>query len=61
MARNTSVLLSDHFEKFIAHEIASGRYNSASEVVRTALRLLEEKEEKIKLLRKELIKVKNPR
>jgi antitoxin ParD1/3/4 len=41
MARNTSMLLGDHFDKFIADEIASGRYSSASEVIRTALRLLE--------------------
>ncbi|MCR5861460.1 type II toxin-antitoxin system ParD family antitoxin [Flavobacterium sp. J372] len=51
MAKNTSVLLGDHFESFIQEEIASGRFNSASEVVRTALRLLELQEQKIKQLR----------
>ncbi len=45
MARNTSILLGEHFEKFIDTEVSSGRYTSASEVVRTALRLLETEEE----------------
>ncbi len=50
MARNTSILLGDHFEEFILSEIASGKYTSASEVIRTALRLLEQEEEKKKML-----------
>jgi antitoxin ParD1/3/4 len=54
MAKNTSILLGDHFENFISEEISSGRYSSASEVVRTALRLLEIEEQKIKQLRKEI-------
>ncbi len=44
MRRNTSVLLGDHFEKFVSDEVSSGRYNSASEVIRTALRILEAEE-----------------
>ena len=52
MEKNTSILLGSHFDNFINREIASGRYNSASEVIRSALRLLETEEEKIKLLRK---------
>ncbi len=43
-----------HFENFINEEIASGRFSSASEVIRTALRLLELEEEKIKQLRREI-------
>ena len=50
MAHNTSVLLGDHFEKFISSEVASGKYNSASEVIRTALRMLEAEESKKMLL-----------
>ncbi|MEP6596652.1 MAG: type II toxin-antitoxin system ParD family antitoxin [Ginsengibacter sp.] len=55
MSRNTSILLGDHFEEFISNKISSGRYNSASEVIRTALRLLEVEEQKKKALNKALI------
>ena len=51
MGKNTSISLGDHFESFIQNEISSGRYSSASEVVRTALRLLETEENKLKVLR----------
>jgi antitoxin ParD1/3/4 len=54
MARNTSILLGEHFEEFILNEVSSGRYSSASEVVRTALRLLEAEESKKKQLNKAL-------
>ncbi len=54
MARNTSVSLSDHFTDFIEEQVKSGRYGSASEVVRAGLRLLEN-EEKIERLRAALI------
>ncbi len=55
MGRNTSILLGDHFEDFISGEVSSGKYNSASEVIRTALRLLETEEQKKKDLNKALI------
>ena len=55
MAKNTSILLGDHFEKFIHNEVSSGRYGSASEVVRTALRMLETEEQKKTALIKALI------
>jgi len=55
MARNTSILLGEHFEKFISTKVSSGKFNSASEVIRTALRLLESEEVKISDLNKALI------
>lgn len=50
MSKNTSILLGDYFQNFVNQEIASGRYASVSEIVRDALRLLEEKEKKTKVL-----------
>lgn len=46
MAKNTSILLGDYFESFISKQIQSGRYSSASEVVRAALRMFEHEENK---------------
>lgn len=56
MAKNTSILLGDYFDKFIRHQIETGRFSSASEVVRTALRLFEQEENKKEELIKELKK-----
>lgn len=55
MARNTSILLGDYFENFINEKVASGKYSSVSEVVRTALRIFEEEENKTKSLINELV------
>lgn len=51
MAKNTSVTLGDHFEKIIERSIQSGRFSSASEVIRAGLRMVDEREQKIRLLR----------
>ncbi len=55
MAKNTSITIGDHFEDFIAGQIDAGRYNNASEVIRSGLRLLEEHEQKVAALRQALI------
>ncbi|BCM85210.1 type II toxin-antitoxin system ParD family antitoxin [Methylobacterium indicum] len=55
MARNTSVSLGEHFTQFIDRQVDGGRYNSASDVVRAGLRLLEEREAKLDALRSALI------
>lgn len=42
----SSYALGDHFEHFIRQQVEGGRYASASEVVRDALRLLEAEEQR---------------
>ncbi len=54
MAKNTSITLGDHFDGFITGQVESGRFGSASEVIRAALRLLENTETRIETLRKML-------
>ncbi len=55
MPKNTSISLGDHFAAFVDAQIASGRYASASEVLRAGLRLLQEREARLENLR-ELIR-----
>lgn len=56
MAKNTSILLGDYFERFINQQVKSGKFSSASEVVRAALRMFEYEENKKSELIKELKK-----
>lgn len=51
----TSLSLGEHWELFIKNEIASGRYGSASEVVRAALRSMEERNLKLTALRSHVL------
>lgn len=50
----TSLSLGPHWERFVKREIASGRYASASEVVRAALRELEERGKRLEALQDHL-------
>ena len=56
MAKNTSILLGDYFDNFINQQVQSGKFSSASEVVRAALRMFEHEETKRAKLVKELRK-----
>ena len=55
MARTVTVSLGPHYEAFIQASIEGGRYNNASEVVRAALRRLEEDEVRLAAIRAALI------
>ena len=55
MAKNTSMSLGDHFAGFIETQVNNGRYGSASDVVRAGLRLLEEHEARVQVLKDALI------
>ncbi|MBK9275011.1 MAG: type II toxin-antitoxin system ParD family antitoxin [Flavobacteriales bacterium] len=56
MSKNTSILLGDHFEAFVARQVKSGKYTSLSGVIRASLRLFEVEETKKESLIKELKK-----
>ncbi len=51
----TSFTLGEHWEVFMKNQIASGKYGSASELVRDGLRLLERRETKMAALQKAII------
>jgi antitoxin ParD1/3/4 len=50
-----SFSLGEHFTRFVEARIGQGRYSSASDLVRAALRLLEEREARLEALRSALI------
>ena len=54
MSKNTSITLGNHFDGFITQQIESGRYGTASEVIRAGLRVLEDNESKLDVLRQML-------
>lgn len=54
MPRTTSITLSSHFENFVQQQLATGRYETASEVIRESLRLMENREAQLAVLRGEL-------
>ncbi len=51
MSRTTSVTIGSQLDEFIGQLIATGRYGSTSEVVRSALRLLERQEKQTTALK----------
>lgn len=56
MGRNTSIALGNHFQEFVDSQVGMGKYASVSEVIRAALRMLEDYEAKIAVLKAELQK-----
>lgn len=46
MSKNTSISLGNYFDEFVKDQIRTGRYKNVSEVIRAALRLLENEEHK---------------
>lgn len=55
MPKNTSFILGDHFDAFVASQVDAGRYRNATDVIRSGLRLLEERETRLQALRNALI------
>ena len=51
MSRNTSVELGEEIAGFVTGQVRSGRYGSASEVIRAGIRLLQDQETKLAVLR----------
>lgn len=49
--KNTSISLGNYFDQFVRSQIETGRYKNVSEVIRAALRLLENEESKTIALR----------
>jgi antitoxin ParD1/3/4 len=55
MARTTSVTIGDQLDAFISRLIDSGRYSSVSEVMRSALRLLQQQEDRDEAVRQAVV------
>lgn len=55
MPKNTSFILGDHFAAFVAAQVKAGRYANATDVIRSGLRLLEERETRLEALRRALV------
>lgn len=49
-----NISLTPHWEEFVSDVLASGRFKSRSEVIREALRLLEERETRLVALRRDI-------
>ncbi len=53
--QNTSIALDDYCAEFVDAQVRTGRYGSASDVVRAGLRLLEEHEARVHALQSALV------
>ena len=49
-----SYAVGEYFEGFIRNQVERGRFNNASEVVREGLRLVEEREARLHLLKRDI-------
>lgn len=45
--KNTSISLGNYFDEFVSSQVAAGRFQNVSEVIRAGLRLLENEENKV--------------
>jgi antitoxin ParD1/3/4 len=54
-SKNTSFSIGEHFMGFVETQVKDGRHSNASDVMRAALRLLEEREAKLSALRAALV------
>lgn len=54
MGKNTSISLGNHFENFIENSLSNGRFKNASEIIRAGLRLLEEEENRLLVLKNKI-------
>jgi len=48
---DTSISLGNYFDQFVQTQVSVGRYKNASEVIRAGLRLLENEESKVIVLK----------
>jgi antitoxin ParD1/3/4 len=55
MNKNVSLSLDEHYSAFVDEKVAEGRYESADDVIRAGLRLLEEEDAKVAALRAAII------
>ncbi len=57
MGRATSIILGEHFDELIAQQVQTGRYGTASKIVRDALRMFEERQAAVQRLNEAIDKV----
>ena len=50
MPKTTSFILGEHFDSFVASQIETGRYASASEIIREGLRLVENRDRQMEAM-----------